>query len=174
MSSDGEQCGATKNDGNPCTYPPKHPDGRCGHHTRHGEPKANTQTLLEQSPEIKDLIAGEVQNGATIGEACSEANINRSTHDNWINRGKQDDADDIYQEYRREVTRARRTAAKNERRQLKVMCAEAGDTRTYWKIHQEQYGDLYADDVGAVEDRVPIFNVPDEIAKEWQQVATTQ
>ena len=162
-----EECGERKNNGEPCTYPGKYPDGKCGHHTE-VEGVGDKQTLLEENPSIAELIQGEIQNGATISEACSEANISKSTHGNWMQKGKQQDASEIFQEYRKGVTRARRTAAKNERRQLKQMCAEEGDTRTFWKIHQEQYGDLYAGESEEAEDSKPIFAMPEEIAKEWQ------
>lgn len=165
-------CGEIKGDGETCTFTPKYDDGKCGHHTDETPDGDNKKSLLERNESIMDLIAGEVQNGATIGEACSEADIGRGTHDGWMAKGKEPDSKEAFTKYRREVTRARRTAAKNERRQLKTMCAEQGDTRTFWKIHQEQYGDLYAGDVEETEQPEPIFAVPKELADEWQQQAT--
>lgn len=163
-----EECNGIKNNGEPCTYPAKYPDGKCGHHTD-TDGVNEKKSMLEENPGIAELIQGEIQNGATVSEACSEANVAQSTHGNWMQKGKDENAKDIYKEYRNGVMRARRTAAKNERRQLKVMCAEQGDTRTYWKIHQEQYGDLYAGDSEESEETQPIFAMPEAIAKEWQQ-----
>ena len=137
-------CGAKTGDGGECQFKAKYPDGKCGHHTEHEEQGGHT--ILEQKPEIKDLMEGEIQNGATIPEACAEAGINPSTHRNWLQKGKDPGSDNIFKDYRTAVTRARNIAAKNERRHLKQMCAEKGDTRTFWKIHKEQYGDLYAED----------------------------
>lgn len=162
-------CGHPTQNGGKCQFTAKYEDGKCGHHTDVTEDGDNKKSLLERDESIAELIAGEVQNGATIGEACSEANVARSTHDNWMARGKESDSKEIYSEYRSKVRRARMTAAKNERRQLKVMCAEKGDTRTYWKIHQEQYGDLYAGEESESEQSEPIFAVPEELAAKWQQ-----
>lgn len=35
--TDDDICGEQKNDGSECTYEPKHPDGKCGHHSEHTE-----------------------------------------------------------------------------------------------------------------------------------------
>ena len=100
------------------------------------------KTLLEEQPEIKELIIGELQNGATVPEACAEAGVTKRQYYLW--RDKADETDkDVFRDFRNETTHARRIASKEDRRDLKGMCQENGDTRTWYKLHHDQYGDTY-------------------------------
>lgn len=169
-----EQCGYVKNDGDACTFAPKYPDGRCGHHTDHETGSTGRTSRLNENPEVITLMAGEIRQGATISEALAEVEektgvfIAQSTHGNWMQRGKSDADDSIYKEYRKEVMRARKNAARSERRQLKQECLENGDTRTFHKLHKEQYGDLYDGDVNEDSVTAP-FAIPEDLMEEWQQ-----
>jgi hypothetical protein len=103
---------------------------------------------LEQHGEIVDLVAGELQNGATVPEACAEAGISTSAYHNWRRKGEQRqsdgaDDDDVFVEFLEETTRARRIGAKRDRERLKDLIADEGDTRTWYKLHHDQYGDSY-------------------------------
>ncbi|AFZ73029.1 transposase [Natronobacterium gregoryi] len=106
---------------------------------------------LEQNDSIVDLVAGELQNGATVPEACAEAGISTSSYHEWRRKGEASDADadeDVFVEFLEETTRARRIGAKRDRERLKELIAETGDTRTWYKLHHDQYGDSYREEGG--------------------------
>ena len=117
---------------------------------------------LEQSPEIVDLVAGELSNGATVPEACAEAGISTSAYHEWRRKGEADDAPEVFVEFLEQTTRARRIGAKRDRERLKDLIAEEGDTRTWYKLHHDQYGDSYDEEGGDGDatDGIPLV-VPD-------------
>jgi len=170
-----EECGAQTSNGGTCSFKEKYPDGRCGHHTDHTDTSTGKQSTLEQHPEIVDLMAQEIQQEATISEALAEVEektglvIPRSTHDNWIAKGKQAGEDGLYKEYRSQVTRARKLAVRSDRGDIKNRAKEQGDIRTLYKFHMEQYGDLYEGDTSVEQGSGAPFAVPEELLNEWQQ-----
>jgi len=103
---------------------------------------------LKQDESIIDLVAGELQNGATVPEACAEAGIGTSSYHDWRRQGEADEADAVFVEFLEETTRARRVGAKRDRERLKELIAETGDTRTWYKLHHDQYGDSYDEEGG--------------------------
>lgn len=131
-------CGAETTKDKPC----QNPADSCPWHGEDAtaEPR---KTLLEEQPEIKELIIGELQNGATVPEACAEAGVSTDQYYDWNRRGKENDAKEVFSEFSKETTHARRIASKEDRRDLKGMCQENGDTRTWYKLHHDQYGDTY-------------------------------
>jgi hypothetical protein len=175
MSESNDICGEEKNDGTTCTFSPKYSDGKCGHHTETKETNTGRPSKLKENKEVIQLIGDEIERGATINEALAEVEqktgitIARSTHGNWMAKGAKEDSEGIFKEYRTEITRARNMAARTDRRNLINKCRETDDTRTWWKVHQQQYGDLYADET-VDDDARPVFNVPEDIVEEWQPV----
>lgn len=113
-----------------------------------GDGGTGRQTLLQQDDSITDLVAGELQNGATVSEACAEAGISTSAYHEWRRKGEADDAADEFMEFLEETTRARRVGAKRDRERLKELITETGDTRTWYKLHHDQYGDSYDEEGG--------------------------
>jgi len=103
---------------------------------------------LKRDESITELVAGELQNGATVPEACAEAGISTSAYHEWRQRAEADDAADVFVEFLEETTRARRIGAKRDRERLKELIAENGDTRTWYKLHHDQYGDSYDEEGG--------------------------
>jgi len=162
MSDDTELCGAETTQGHSC-------QNKAGSCPWHGEDSTAQprQTLLEEEPHIAELVAGELQNESTVPEACAEAGISVKQYHDWYGRGKEDDAKDIFREFRSEAKRARMVAAGSDRRNVKDTAQEQGDARTLWKAHMQQYGDIYAEE-GAEEKATMPFAVPDELIKEWQ------
>jgi len=171
-------CGYVKNDGEECTFSPKYSDGRCGHHTDVDGGSSGPTSRLEENPEVIELMAEEIRQGATVLEALAEVEektgvyISESTHRNWMQRGKSDTKQTLYKDYRTGVMRARNNAAKSERRKLMQECIENGDTRTLHKIHKEMYGDLYDNDTSGETVAAP-FAIPEDLMKEWQQQETS-
>lgn len=169
-------CGHIKNDGKQCQFSPSYPDGKCGHHTEHNDTTQGRPNKLKENQEVINLIGDEIEQGATIAEALAEVEqktgitIARSTHGKWMAKGKREESEDIYKKYRTEVRRARTKAARKDRNLLTQTCREQGDTRTWYKVHKEQYGDLYDDDMIDDDEATPVFNVPEDIVEEWRPV----
>lgn len=161
-------CGSTNTtSGEPCKFTP---GDSCPWHDSEN-PAEGRKTRLEENPEIKDLIVGELQAGATVPEACAEAGIGTSAYYDWRDRGKESE-DTVFSEFAEETTHARRIASKNDRRELKSECKENKDTRTWYKLHHDQYGDTYGKE--EAEERATGsegFGVPDELIEQWQQEA---
>lgn len=173
-------CEHPKNDGEACTFSAKYEDGKCGHHTD-VEEKATTgkQSKLEKNPELIDLIDDEMARGATISEALAEAEektgviLPRSTHDNWMQKGRQEDAKAVYAEYRSMVRRSRERGKKTDRNSIKQAAREKGDVRTWLEVHKMQFGDLYNED-DSTEDKTVPFAIPEELINEWQPHEASQ
>jgi DNA-binding protein H-NS len=159
-------CGAETTKGTPC----KRKSGSCPWHGDDADAETR-KTLLEERPEIKEIIVGELQNNATVPEACSEAGVSKRQYYFW--REKADETDkDIFRNFRDETTRARRIASRNDRRDLKEKCKESGDTRTWYKLHHDQYGDTYGEEEReSRQTGGQPFGIPDELIEQWQQEA---
>ncbi len=163
-----EKCGAPTTKGTPC----QNDADSCPWHGEDAtaEPR---KTLLEEQPEIKEIIVGELQAGATVPEACAEAGVTKRQYYLW--RDKADETDNgLFSDFRDETTHARRIASKEDRRNLKSSCIENDDTRTWYKLHHDQYGDTYGQEEEAdreTGDGVRLA-VPEELKERWQQQVT--
>jgi hypothetical protein len=164
-------CGSTDtSSGEPCQWNESE-RGNCPWHSDEHKDEDNTRnTLLEEQPEIKEIIVGELQAGATVPEACAEAGIRKSAYYEWRKRGK-NNPESIFSEFAEETTHARRIASKQDRNRLKDKCIENDDTRTWYKLHHDQYGDTYGKEEPEERetgDRLRL-GVPDELTEQWQQ-----
>lgn len=166
MTNDDDTCGyEDTTTGEPCKFP--HGRDSCPWHDV-DEPPNTRNTLLEEEPQITHLVAGELQNESTVPEACAEANISVKQYHDWYSRGRNDDADEIFREFRRECRRARMVAAGTDRQSVKEIAKQKGDSRTLWKAHMQQYGDIYAEEGGEAAPEA-IISLPESVAKEWQR-----
>lgn len=165
MTSD-DICGELTDDDEPCQRDSGWGrDADTGPCIDHADEPGNTgrTALLEEDESIIEVMAGELQNGATVPEACAEARITVSQYHKWRRRGENDDAAEVFREFRKQTARARRVAAKADRSMVKEEARKAGDTRTLYKIHHDQYGDTYDEEGGDGEeaDGIPLV-VPDQ------------
>lgn len=161
-----EICGSTDTgSGDPCQrdagWGRDADDGPCIDHADE-EGGTGRTTLLEQDESIVEVMAGELQSGATVPEACAEARITVDQYHKWRRRGDRDDADELFRKFRNETARARRVAARQDRSEVKEEAKKTGDTRTLYKIHHDQYGDTYDEEGGDGEaaEGIPLV-VPD-------------
>lgn len=122
--------------------------GPCIDHTDEEEGGTGRTTLLEEDESIIEVMAGALQAGATVPEACAEARITVKQYHDWRRRGDVDDADELFRKFRNETARARRVAARQDRSEVKEQAKKTGDTRTLYKIHHDQYGDTYDEEGG--------------------------
>jgi hypothetical protein len=153
--TDDDICGSTDTgNGEPCQrtagWGRDTDTGPCVDHAD-GDGGTGNRTELEKDGSVKDLVAGQLQNGATVPEACAEAGISTSAYHRYRDRGNphaNDDPPQVFREFWEETTRARRIGAKRDRERLKEKMAETGDTRTWYKLHHDQYGDTYTEEGG--------------------------
>jgi transposase-like protein len=109
--TDGETCGHEKNDGEPCTFEPKYPDGKCGHHTEHdtgAERREGRPSKL--SYERQEKIATAVEAGKSITSAARMAGVDRTTVYGWLDKGeaaKQAGEENEFAEFYDRLTRAK-------------------------------------------------------------------
>lgn len=163
-------CGSTDTtSGEPC----QRKADSCPYHGTDDSPKTR-KTLLEKHPEIKDIIVGELANGATIREACAVdgVGISTETYYEWRRRAEED-GNSIFSDFSEETARARRRAARKDREELKAACRDSDDTRTWYKLHHDQYGDTYGEGSSdAASDKESGFDPTEEpITVEWVETA---
>lgn len=165
MTDNNDICGEPTGEGEPCQrtagWGRDADHGPCIDHSDDDGSTGRT-ALLKEDESIIEVMAGELQNGATVLEACAEARISGKQYRDWKRRGEADDADEVFREFRRETMRARRVAARHDRSDVKEEAKATGDTRTLYKLHHDQYGDTYDEEGGDGEaaDGIPLV-VPD-------------
>lgn len=116
-----EQCGETKNDGEPCPYPPKHDDGKCGIHT-----EGNTQGRPSLLDEYKGDILDAAREGLTYEGIARVAGIGVSTLHDWR---------DQYDGFSEALERAR---ARGERELIQEADAEFVLERSYDYVKKQE------------------------------------
>lgn len=149
--TDDDICGSTDTvSGEPCQRTPgwgrDTDDGPCIDHSD-DDGSTGRRTLLEEDPSITDLVAGELQNGATIPEACAEARISVDQYFDWRRRGRNDD-DGLFAKFAKQTGRARRIDSKSKRERLWEAAMEQGDIRTAYKLYHDQHGDTFDNEGG--------------------------
>lgn len=163
-----EECGYEDTaSGKPCKWNESE-KGPCPWHSDEGD--ANTRnTVLEDQPEVKEIIVGELQAGATVPEACAEAGIRKSAYYEWRKRGREEDSANIFSEFVDETTHARRIASKQDRNRLKDKCIENNDTRTWYKLHHDQYGDSYGQEEEEERQTGVRQTIPETVVNQWYE-----
>jgi hypothetical protein len=80
-----DDCIATKNDGEPCTYTAKYPDGKCGIHSEHNDrtPAGGRPSKLDDHWD--DILTGARQ-GMTLEGCARLAGVAEKTLHAWINK----------------------------------------------------------------------------------------
>lgn len=108
MSND-EQCGETKNDGEPCTYPAKHEDGKCGVHTgcTDTDPGGRPSKFNDRRAQLAIGAAKEKKSEAGCARA---AGVDENCIGRWKDANPSfTDEDGTEKEFREAFTRARAT-----------------------------------------------------------------
>jgi len=91
MSED--TCNATKNDGEPCEYPAKYDDGKCGIHTDGKERGPGRPSKLDDH---RDEILQYAKAGMSINDCAQIAGVSEPTLYNWL-----DDNDEFFKSFKR-------------------------------------------------------------------------
>jgi hypothetical protein len=145
-------CGSTNtHDGKPCQRAAgwgRDADGGCCVDHTDTEDGTGRRCLLKRNESIVELVAGELQTGATVPEACAEAGISTSAYHEWRRKGEAKDADDVFVEFLEQTARARSIDAKEKRRELWQEAMDNGDYRTAYKLYHDQHGDTFGEEGG--------------------------
>ena len=106
-----ENCSVTKNDGEPCTFDAKYPDGRCGHHTEHDTGADRREGRPSKlSYERQEQIASDIEAGRSLTSAARKAGVTPQTVINWVDRGeaeKEAGKENEFTEFFERITRAK-------------------------------------------------------------------
>jgi hypothetical protein len=164
-----DECGHIKNDGDPCTFTAKYPDGKCGHHTEADEPIDTGQDgpgrPTKLTKERQERIATAIEEGVPLVAACRLNDITHQTHSNWMERGEDQD-EGIYAEYFGRLTRALGHDQSEKTKKLWDAAEKANDTGTMLTILKQRYPETWADtdigEAGGVRQQIP-----DELVEAW-------
>jgi transposase-like protein len=133
--------------GEPCKWNEAE-KGPCPWHSEEADEDAGMGgTLLEQDPSVIDIIEAQLQNGDTVAKACA-GDISEDQYYDWRRKGrkhKNENKDTIFANFFNATRRARKEAGQMDNDRLRAECRENGDTRTWYKLHIKQYGDMYGD-----------------------------
>lgn len=167
-------CGEEKADGEPCTFEPKHEDGKCGHHTNTKEYEGGRPTKL--SYERQERIASAIEQGKSLQSAARMAGVGATAVYEWINRGEaamENGEDNEYTEFANRLMRARGIGEDFYFRLALDLAKENGDHRFIASLMKQRYPDSWAEkeeggpgvDTGAG----TVINIPESVTEKWQR-----
>lgn len=81
-----DQCVATKNDGDPCEYAAKYPDGKCGIHSEHNERQDPGGRPSKLTDDVRDDVMVGARQGMTIEGCARLAGVAEKTFHDWLNK----------------------------------------------------------------------------------------
>lgn len=177
MNDDAEECGEEKNNGQPCTYDAKYPDGKCGHHTKHdtgAERREGRPSKL--SYERQEKIAADLERGKSMNSAARKVGIDPATVYNWLDRGESEyqdgNTENEYAEFYERITRARGKGEDHYFQTVWEIAKEEGDHRFLASLMKQRYPDSWAegeDGPGVDTEAGTVIQIPDSVAEEWER-----
>ena len=169
-----DECGAIKNDGEPCTFDAKYDDGKCGHHTecdtgaerREGRPS-------KLSYERQEKIATAVEQGKSMTSAARMAGISRNAVYDWLERGETDKAEGKENEYVEFYDRLTRAKGHGEDKYFATvweMAKEEGDHRFLASLMKQRYPDSWGDTETGVSSDTVTIEVSENVKESWPTI----
>jgi len=164
-----ETCGHTKNDGEPCTFPVKYPDGKCGHHTDCEEPIEQENNgpgrPTKLTKERQERIATAVEEGVPLVAACRMNDIAHQTHSNWMERGQEQD-EGIFAEYFGRLARALGHDQNEKTQEMWEAAKERNDTGAMLTVLKQRYPETWGEsDIG--EANTVKLEVSERVTNSW-------
>jgi len=149
--SDDDVCGhpTQGGDGPPCQHPTTD-DGdndRCwvdAHNETPTESNATGRPRKRPSVEQQEKIAGVIENGGSIREACRRASVHTSTFYSWMEYGEEE-PESAWGEFRERLVRARGEGEGQYRQTLMQIAEENGDTATLMAMLKQRYPESWGD-----------------------------
>jgi len=153
-------CGAETVSGEPCQNPAE----SCPWHNVEDAPDTGRKNALEKDPDLIDKVADRLAAGDTVAEACAEVGeVSERQYYEWRQRASEDGG--LFRKFRKETTRARKRAGRNDRAELERAIRESMDTRTWYKLHMKQYGDQYGDEDMDMREESDTLTVESEVVE---------
>lgn len=171
-NDDTEECGELKNNGDPCTYGAKYPDGRCGHHTEHNDDRGRPSKL---SKSRQESIAADLERGKSLNSAARKVGVTPQTVYNWIDRGEseyEEGNENEYADFFERITRARGQGEDHYFQTVWEIAKEEGDHRFLASLMKQRYPDSWAegdDGPGVDTGAGPVIKIPDSVAEDWER-----
>lgn len=138
------ECGHIKNDGEPCTFDAKYPDGKCGHHTNHEDGTKQGRRREAPSKSTEENIASVIESGGSIREACRRAGVHQEQFYRWMQYGEEEEAGP-FADFRERLVRARGEGEAKYRDTLMMLAEETGDTATLMAMLKQRYPDSWGE-----------------------------
>jgi transposase-like protein len=160
-----DDCGHIKNDGEPCTYEAKYPDGKCGHHTASDEVgDGGRPTKLTR--ERQEQIAAAIESGKSITSAARMAGVSRNAVYDWMEKGETQE-EGVYAEFHDRLMRARGHGEDFYYNLALELAKENEDHRFIASLMKQRYPDSWGDTETGVEADTVEINVSEDIAETW-------
>jgi transposase-like protein len=154
-------CGHTKNDGEACSFEPKYPDGKCGHHTEHDTGADRREGRPSKlSYERQEKICTAIEQGKSLNSAARMAGVDPTTVIGWADRGeseKEAGKDNEYVEFYERLTRAKGHGEEFYFSLAMQLAKENEDHRFIASLMKQRYPDSWQDaETGVEADTVEI------------------
>ena len=147
MSED--TCGYEKDDGADCELPACREDGRCWHHTDHGEPEdVGRPSKLTKQREEK--IASALEQGKSLQSSARMADVTPQTVYNWLDRGEGQE-EGVYADFFERIERARGHGEDFYFSLALELARENGDHRFIASLMKQRYPGSWGDTDTGVE-----------------------
>ena len=171
MSDD--NCGHTKNDGEPCGFNAKYPDGKCGHHTDHDTGAENREGRPSKlSYERQEKIATAIESGKSLNSAARMAGVDPTTVYGWLDRGEGEikaGKENEYTEFYNRLTHAKGHGEDFYFNLALELAEEHEDHRFIASLMKQRYPDSWGEtDTGVDADTVKL-EVSERVAETWER-----
>lgn len=160
-------CGEPTEDGTPCEHPACRTDGKCWIHTEADE-GADVGRPSKLSYERQERIAADVEDGVPLVAACRINGITHETHDNWMEKGSEQD-EGPHAEYFGRLARALGEDEKQKTQQMWEAAQKANDTATMLTVLKQRYPETWGNsDIGEAM-RGTRQQIPEQVVSEWYE-----
>jgi len=167
-------CGHPTAEDEPCQLPAAYDDGKCHHHTQIPEGPEDVGRPTKLTKDRQERIAQAIEQGASWNEATRKNGVHPETARTWLKKGD-DQEEGVYAEFHGRLTRAKGEGEASYRTALMQIAIENDDTATLMTMLKQRYPDEWGDvDRGDQAGDQTVINVPESVAKEWQQHKTSR
>lgn len=165
-------CGHEKADGEPCTYSPSYPDGKCGHHTEN-EDAGDAGRPTKLSYERQEAIANDIERGRSMRSAARKQDLSPHTVINWMQRGEADLEEGKENEYTEFFTRITRAKGYGEEWYMKTiieLAKENEDHRFLMSLMKQRYPDSWGETETGVDADTIKLEVSENVKNSWPEI----
>lgn len=143
MPDDQDLCGHPTADGSPCQHPATDGDS-CWLESHGGDTDDAHRPRERPEKGIEEQIAGIIESGGSIREACRRASVHPSTLYRWLEYGEEN-PETAWGQFRERFVRARGEGEAEYRQTLMTLAEESGDTATLMAMLKQRYPESWGD-----------------------------